>query len=93
MTQRTAKAAELASGLGAIGLGVGIGLLAPEAMRALALPTLVGGVLVHGVGMSLKHRLEAAQRPLFWWEKALFWLCWVCLGALLAWMIARLLTL
>lgn len=86
----TVKAAELASGLGAIVLGAGLALLVPDALRGYAVPILVTGVLVHGAGMTLKHRLEAAERALFWWELALFWLCWACLGGLVVWLLIHL---
>lgn len=77
-----AKGAELASGLGAIVLGAGLALVLPEWLRAYGLPLLVGGALVHGVGMTLKYRLEMRDGPPLWWERALFWLCWLCLAAL-----------
>ena len=80
------KSAELASGLGAIVLGVGIGLFVPLPLRAHALPLLAAGVLVHGAGMSLKYRLEARQGEAFWWEMALFSLCWATLVVLAAWL-------
>jgi hypothetical protein len=85
-----AKAAELASGLGAIVLGAGLALLAPDRLRPFALPLLLAGALVHGLGMTLKMRLERTERPPLWWEQALFWLCWACLVALGVWLLVRL---
>lgn len=81
-----AKAAELASGIGAIVLGAGLALVLPDWLRAYALPLLVGGVLVHGIGMTLKYRLESRDGPPLWWERALYWLCWAGLAALGLWM-------
>jgi hypothetical protein len=82
------KGAELASGLGAIALGAGLALVLPEWLRTYAIPLLIGGVLVHGVGMTLKYRLEARSGPPLWWEQALFWLCWALLGMLGIWIAA-----
>ncbi len=81
-----AKAADIASGLGAIVLGAGLALFLPVWLRAYAAPLLVGGAIVHGVGMTLKHRLEAKEAPPLWWEEGLFWLCWACLAALGGWL-------
>ena len=80
-----AKGAELISGLGAIVLGAGLALVLPDWLRAYALPLLVAGVAVHGVGMSLKYRLESREGPPVWWERALFWACWACLVGLAIW--------
>jgi hypothetical protein len=92
MARGTAKAAEIASGLGAIVLGAGLALLVPDILRGFAIPILLTGVLVHGAGMTLKHRLEAAGREPLWWERALFWLCWLCLAVLGVWLLSRVLT-
>lgn len=79
------KRAELASGLGAIALGAGLALVLPEWLRTYAIPLLIGGVLVHGAGMTLTCRLEARGGPPLWWERALFWLCWALLAMLGIW--------
>jgi hypothetical protein len=92
VARATAKAAEVASGLGAIVLGAGLALLVPDALRGFAIPLLAAGILVHGVGMTLKQRLEAVERAPLWWERGLFWLCWACLGGLIAWLLVRLFT-
>lgn len=83
------KSAELTSSLGAIVLGAGLALLAPDLLKAQALPLLMAGLLIHGAGMTLKYRLENREGPPLWWERALFWLCWACLAGLAAWLLAR----
>ena len=80
-----AKGAELASGLGAIVLGAGLALVLPEWLRRYGVALLIGGALVHGIGMTLKYRLEQREGPPLWWERALFWLCWAVLAALGLW--------
>ena len=92
MARGAAKAADLAAGLGAIVLGAGLALLVPDILRGYAIPILVAGILVHGVGMSLKHRLEAVERQPLWWERVLFWFCWACLGLVAVWLLVRLFT-
>ena len=81
------KGAELASGLGAIVLGVGLALVSPQWLRAYGMPLLVGGVLVHGAGMTLKYRLQGREGPPVWWERILFRLCWACLVGLGVWVV------
>jgi hypothetical protein len=92
MARRAAKAAELASGLGAIVLGAGLALLRPDLLREHAIALLGAGILVNGVGMTLKHRLETVEGALLWWEQVLFWLCWVCLGGVVVGLLIRLFT-
>lgn len=83
------KGAELASGLGAVVLGAGLALVLPEWLRQHGLVLLVAGVLVHGAGMTLKYRLERREGPPLWWERTLFWLCWLCLAGLAVWLALR----
>jgi hypothetical protein len=85
------KAAELAAGLGAVALGAGLALLAPDALRSLAMPIVLVGIVVHAAGMTLKNRLERRNGSVAVWEQALFWLCWASLAVLLAWVGIRLL--
>lgn len=87
MLRRSAlvKSAELLSGVGAIVLGAGLGLLAPLLMQRHALPLLGAGVILHGAGMTLKYRLEAGGREPQWWDRTLFWACWALLLATLWW--------
>lgn len=92
MSRGTAKAAELASGIGAIVLGAGLALLAPEALQRWATPILLVGAVVHGAGMTLKHRLAGSRRQPLWWETFLFWLCWAWLAGLAGWLALSLLT-
>lgn len=87
MTPATAKGAEIASGLGAILLGAGLALMAPDVFRGLAVPLLVVGIVVHGAGMTLKHRFERGAHRSSWWETALFWFCWASLAAMAIWLV------
>ncbi|MES2785720.1 MAG: hypothetical protein V4684_09675 [Pseudomonadota bacterium] len=89
LTPATAKGAELASGLGAIALGAGLALIAPDIFRDIAVPLLMVGIVVHGVGMTLKHQFERSARSSIWWESALFWLCWACLAVVAIWVVVR----
>lgn len=59
----TVKGAELISGSGAIILGGGLALVLPEWFRSYATPLLIGGAVVHGLGMTLKYRLEFRRGP------------------------------
>jgi hypothetical protein len=82
------KLAELSSSVGAGILGVGIGALLSTWLRALSVPILLIGLLMHAWGMADKHRLEeAARRP--GWSTALYWVCWIGLAGLVVAVVAR----
>lgn len=85
------KAAEIASGLGAVVLGMGMALVLPEQLRDHAGLFLVVGVGVHGVGMSLKYRLDMRSGTPRWWDRALFWGCWAALAGVGLWLALALL--
>ena len=85
----TSKGAEVASGLGAVVLGAGLALMAPAKFQAYAVSILVTGAAVHALGMTLKYRLDHRSGPPPWWARGMFWLCWLCLGALAAWLVVH----
>ena len=84
------RLAELTSSLGAGVLGLGIGVLIAGFLRGLGVPILIAGLLLHTWGMTDKHRLEAAEgSPTVWWSTLFYWICWVFLGALAVYVVAR----
>ena len=82
------RVAELLSSVGAAVVGAGVGALTPDRVRSLALPALLVGVLLHVVGMSAKHRLQAGE-PRASWVVAAYWLCLALLAALFTWAVGR----
>lgn len=75
-----AKRADLLSGLGAIVLGAGLALLAPERLADYAWFFVIIGGIAHGTGMYMKHILETKSgAPIPKWEIALYWICWFLL--------------
>lgn len=87
---RRLRLAELTSALGAGILGLGIGVLGADYLHGVGLPTLVLGLLLHAWGMADKHRLEAqAGVPDVWWSTVLYWICWVLLAGLVAYVFVR----
>lgn len=79
------KLAELTSGVGALVLGVGLGGLFPHWFGPAAGLVTVVGLCLHAFGMWDKHRLEAQDDvENAKWLAALYWVCWLLLGAVLA---------
>ena len=81
--QAALERADLASGIGVLILGIGVGALLGGSLYPYAVYFVVGGILLHGWGMFRKHRL---QRELFggslWWVQVLYGLCWLLIAAL-----------
>ena len=84
------KLADLTSGIGAIVLGLGLGVVASRLLAGMGLPLLIGGLILHGWGMYDKHRLESAEIAEPWWATALYWICWALLAGLAAYLLLRL---
>jgi len=77
------RLAELTSGVGAIVLGIGLGVLAADYLGRFGLPLLLVGATVHAWGMFDKHRMERETgMPNVWWEPLAYWTCWGLLAAL-----------
>ena len=82
------KRAELLGTTGVFVLGAGAGVWFGEVLARYAVVLLVGGGLLHGVAMYGKHQLETVggmAQPV--WYRILYWLCWVLLAMLAAWLI------
>ena len=82
--------AELTSGVGALVLGVGLGALFPRWFAPAAGVIVLAGVVTHAFGMWDKHRLEgqadSATEP---WVAALYWVCWLLLAGVVAFLFVR----
>lgn len=79
---RGLKRAELLSSVGAGVLGAGIALLVPQVLAPFGLWLLAIGLVAHGTGMAIKHRLERGLRRAGAWDEWLFWGCWAALFGL-----------
>jgi hypothetical protein len=75
------RLAELTSGVGALVLHVGFGVLAADRIGRFGIPLLLVGAVAHACGMFDKHRLgHQADAPDVWWELFVYWACWIVLG-------------
>ena len=81
------KRAELLGTTGVFVLGAGAGAWFGAVLKTYAVALLISGALLHAVAMYGKHRLEAVSgmaQPV--WYRVLYWLCWVLLAMLAAWL-------
>jgi flagellar biosynthesis protein FlhB len=74
------KRAELLSGVGAVVLGIGLGVLLSSFLKPYALPVLITGLVMHALGMFMMHKFENESTTVrLWWAEILYWLCWIIL--------------
>lgn len=84
------KRAELLSGVGAVVLGIGLGVLLSNFLKIYALPMLITGLVMHGLGMLFKHKFEnESSTARLWWAETLYWLCWVVLLGIIIYVITN----
>ncbi len=77
--------ADLTSGVGALFLGIGLGGLLANHLGALSNPILFLGLVMHVWGMYRKNKLEVDRGlETTFWEKTLYWTCWILLALLVA---------
>ena len=82
------RKAELLSTMGAGVLGAGLVLLLERWVGGAGVHLLVVGIVMHGVGMYRRRKLEAQSDPVRpVWEEFLYWGCWVLLAAIAAWIV------
>ena len=78
---RRKRIAELTSGIGALVLGVGLGVVLSGRLAGLGLWVLIVGAVVHAWGMYDKHRIERSSDSADpWWSSLLYWGCWLVLA-------------
>ena len=84
------KRAELAGGLGAGALGMGLGVVLAGYLQGAGVLLVVVGTALHATGMWDKHLLERSERErALWWETLFYWSCWAILGGLLLYLAIR----
>jgi hypothetical protein len=82
------RLAETTSAVGAGVLGLGLGVVLAAYLRKVGWPVLLTGLLAHTWGMTDKRRLESANgSPRLWWATSLYWFCWLCIIAIVAYVI------
>jgi hypothetical protein len=84
------KSAELLAAAGIFLLGAGVGAWYADTLGRYVVPLLALGGACHAIGMYAKHRLEASHgAELPTWYRLLYWLCWVLLAAVAAYLLLR----
>lgn len=84
----TLKRVELLGTAGVLILGVGAGAWLGESLVNYAVGLMAVGGCVHALSMYGKHRIESVQGiPQSWPFRILYWMCWVLLASLAAWLV------
>ena len=84
------RLAELTSAIGAVVLGIGLGVLLSDRLAGFGFGVLAAGIALHGWGMYDRRRQERSLRSVDpWWAKALYWACWIGLAGMLTWIMIR----
>jgi hypothetical protein len=74
---------EVISATAVLVLGLGLGALLAALLRAVAVPLVIAGAVVHGAAMVQRHRLEkTAGDPAPWLRQWLYVACWLLLALL-----------
>lgn len=82
------KRAQLLSGVGAVVLGIGLGVLLSNFLKIYALPLLITGLVMHALGMFMQHKFENESSTVrLWWAEILYWLCWIVLLGIIIYVI------
>jgi hypothetical protein len=76
--------------MGALVLGIGLGVLAADRLGRFGVPLLLVGAVAHAWSMFDKHRLEhRADTRHVWWELVAYRTCWGLLAVLAVSVMAR----
>src|SRR5262245_18738142 len=74
------KRAELLGSVGALVLGVGVGLPFARFLTPYTTPLLLPGFLLHSWGMYYRRKLDQASAVTSpGWVNVLYWVCWIAL--------------
>lgn len=84
------KRAQLLSGVGAVVLGIGLGILLSNFLKIYALPVLITGLVMHALGMFMQHKFDNESTTVrLWWAEILYWLCWFVLLGIIIYVITN----
>ncbi|HRH40824.1 MAG TPA: hypothetical protein PKY82_04205 [Pyrinomonadaceae bacterium] len=84
------KRAEFLSGVGAVVLGIGLGVLLSNFLKIYAWSVLITGLVMHALGMFMQHKFENQSSTVrLWWAEILYWLCWAILLGIIIYVVTN----